>query len=222
MAMTWSPPQPIRSTAPVDDVTVAVRTDAELAPTDEELAPTDEELLRRVAGWQDPGALEQLYLRHRTGLLALSHRMVGDWQTAEEVVQDALVTVWGNASRFEGRSTARMWLYGVVRHHALNRRRQRRLPLTDDDTTLAEVPSGEHGPEALSLASVARAELAAVVERLSGPHREIITLAFVADLSQQEIAEILGVPVGTVKSRLHRARRELAHLITHSSREVTR
>src|SRR5947207_791389 len=94
---------------------------------------TDEQLLQRIAECRNADALAELYLRHRTGLLAMARRLLGDWQAAEEVVQDALVTVWGQASRFEGRSTVRSWLYGVVRFHALNRRRQSRLPLVDDD-----------------------------------------------------------------------------------------
>lgn len=193
-----------------------------VSPRTQVNVPTDEQLLRRVAERRDADALGELYLRHRTGLLASSHRLVGDWQAAEEVVQDALLTVWGRAAQFEGRSTARTWLYGVVRHHALNRRRQQsRLPLADD-TALAEVASDEDGPEALSLASAARTEMASAIERLPEHHREIITLAFVADLSQPEIADLLGIPIGTVKSRLHRARRDLATLITNSSREVTR
>ncbi|GIJ58430.1 RNA polymerase sigma factor [Virgisporangium aurantiacum] len=182
---------------------------------------TDEQLLWRVAQRRDADALGQLYLRHRTGLLALSHRLIGDWHAAEEVVLDALVTVWGRAARFEGRSTVRSWLYGVVRHHALNRRRRRPLPLADN-TGLDEVASDADGPEALSLAAVTRAQLAAAIERLPEHHREIIALAFVAELSQPEIAEVLGVPVGTVKSRLHRARRDLAQLITEANHEVTR
>jgi RNA polymerase sigma factor (sigma-70 family) len=183
---------------------------------------TDEQLLRRVAQRRDADALGQLYLRHRTGLLALAHRLIGDWHAAEDLVQDALVTVWGRAARFEGRSTVRSWLYGVVRYHALNRRRQRPLPLADTATDLDEVASDEHGPEALSLAAVTRDQLAAAMERLPEHHREIITLAFVAELTQPEIAEVLGVPVGTVKSRLHRARRDLAHFIIDNSTEVTR
>ena len=183
--------------------------------------PTDEQLLWRVAQRRDADALGQLYLRHRRGLLALSHRLIGDWHAAEEVVQDALVTVWGRAARFEGRSTVRSWLYGVVRYHALNRRRRRPLPLADN-AGLDEVASDDDGPEALSLAAVTRAQLAAAIERLPGHHREIIALAFVAELSQPEIAEVLGVPVGTVKSRLHRARRDLAKLITETNHEVTR
>jgi RNA polymerase sigma factor (sigma-70 family) len=192
-----------------------------LSPSARLDVPTDEQLLRRVAQRRDADALGQLYLRHRTGLLALSYRLIGDRHTAEDVVQDALVTVWGRAARFEGRSTVRSWLYGVVRYHALNRRRQRPLPLADT-TDLDEVASDEHGPEALSLAAVTRDQLAAAMERLPEHHREIITLAFVAELSRPEIAEVLGVPVGTVKSRLHRARRELAHLIIDNSPEVTR
>jgi RNA polymerase sigma factor (sigma-70 family) len=170
----------------------------------------DDALLRRVAR-HDRAAFEELYRRHRDKLVAASFRVVGDWHTAEEIVQEALVTVWKRAATFEGRSTVRTWLHAVVRNQSLNhRRRAARVGGVGDAAELVAVPAAEIGPEDAALATAEQAELAAALKELPPAHREVLTLMFVAELSHAEIGQVLGVPIGTVKSRLHAAKRGLA------------
>lgn len=179
---------------------------------------SDEVLLRRV-GRGEADALSALYRRHGEGLFWFLVRLAGDRMVAEEILQDTLLAVWRGAGGFAGRSRARTWLYGVARRQAHNRLRVVRPGETALDE-LAEPVAVEPGPEELALASLQRERVLAAVARLSLPHREVVVLTFVAGLAQAEIAEVVGVPVGTVKSRLHHARAALLRSLTE--REETR
>jgi RNA polymerase sigma factor (sigma-70 family) len=174
----------------------------------------DEVLLGRV-GRGDAGALTVLYQRHADGLFWFLLRLAGDRMLAEEILQDTLLAVWRSAAGFAGRSQVRTWLYGVARRQAHNRLRVAR-PVEAGLDEVAELSAVEPGPEELALASVERERVLAAIDRLSLVHREVVLLTFVGELSQVEIAEVVGVPVGTVKSRLHNARaalvRQLAEL----------
>ncbi len=174
----------------------------------------DEVLLGRV-GRGDAEALTALYQRYANGLFWFLLRLAGDRMLAEEILQDTLLAVWRSAAGFAGRSQVRTWLYGVARRQAHNRLRVAR-PVEAGLDEVADVRVAEPGPEELALASVERDRILAALDQLSLAHREVVMLTFTAELSQAEIAEVLGVPVGTVKSRLHHARaalvRQLAEL----------
>ncbi|TDP94833.1 RNA polymerase sigma factor [Labedaea rhizosphaerae] len=172
---------------------------------------TDEVLLRRVARGE-ADALTALYRRHAEGLFGFLQRLAGDRMLAEEILQDTLLAVWRGAERFEGRAQVRTWLYGIARRQAHNRLRSVRPAETalDDVPDVAEPAAG---PEELALVRLDRDQVLAAVARLGLRHREVVVLAFVAELSQAEIADVVGVPVGTVKSRLHHARAALVHAL---------
>jgi RNA polymerase sigma factor (sigma-70 family) len=172
---------------------------------------SDERLLRLV-GRGDAGALTMLYRRHADGLFGFLMRLAGDRMLAEEILQDTLLAVWRGAATFAGRSQVRTWLYGIARRQAHNRLRVTR-PV---ESTLDDVPERaavDPGPEELALAGLSRDRVLAAVERLSLVHREVVVLIAVAELSHAEIAAVVGVPVGTVKSRLHNARAALARAL---------
>jgi RNA polymerase sigma-70 factor (ECF subfamily) len=156
----------------------------------------------------DAGALSDLYRRHGDGLFRFLVRLSGDRMLAEEILQDTLLAVWRGAE-FAGRSQVRTWLYGIARRQAHNRLRVVRpaeVPL--DEAPVVAVPSAGD----LALARLARDRVLAAIEALSLPQREVMLLV-VSDLSQAEIAEVVGIPVGTVKSRLHHARAALLRLL---------
>jgi RNA polymerase sigma factor (sigma-70 family) len=174
------------------------------------VAEDDGVLLQSTAGG-DPRALAELYRRHGAGLFGFLYRLAGDRAVAEEILQDTMLAVWQSAASFGGRSAVRTWLYGVARRQAHNRLRSRRAPLPGLDDA-PEPATPDPGPERVALA---RADVAAVAEALPAlaeEHREVLALAFNAGLAHAEIAEVLDVPVGTVKSRLHHARARLAAL----------
>jgi RNA polymerase sigma-70 factor (ECF subfamily) len=171
----------------------------------------DARLLRRI-GRGDRQALSEFYARYQRSLFAYLLQLTPDYGLAEELLQDTLVAVWKSANTFEGRSSVLTWLIGIARRQAHNTLRQRKLPLADL-AELESLPSPELEPEAFALANHARDELTAAFRQLAPVHREILLLTFVQELSYQETAVALDIPLGTVKSRLSNARRALRALL---------
>jgi RNA polymerase sigma factor (sigma-70 family) len=176
---------------------------------------TDEVLLRAV-GRGDAEALTTLYRRHADGLFAFLLRLASDRMLAEEILQDTLLAVWRGAGTFQGRSQVRTWLYGIARRQAHNRLRSARVDTPLDD--VVEPVAAGPGPEDLAVVRAERDRVLAAVDRLSLAHREVVVLTFVAELSHAEIAAVVGVPVGTVKSRLHHARSALVRALAELER----
>ena len=149
-------------------------------------------------------ALQELYDRYRTMAYSIALRITTDPSLAEDVVQDAFLGVWRNASRYvEGRGSVKTWLLSIVHHRAVDAVRRRR-PTT-------ELPEREDvPPSALTLpdiwpevaGNIDRQEIAAALTSLSDVQREALELAYFGGLTQQEIAIRTGTPLGTVKSRI--------------------
>ena len=164
-------------------------------------------ITRRIAAG-DREALGELYACYQRVLFNYLLQLTPDYGLAEEILQDTLVAVWKSAHRFEGRSSLQTWLIGIARRQAHNTLRQRKLPLADE-SEMEGLVATEPEPEAFTLASIARDELAEAFRQLGPLHREVLVLVFVYELSYEETASILGAPVGTVKSRICNARRAL-------------
>ena len=172
----------------------------------------DGELVRAVAAG-DRAALATLYQRHSQVLLAQLALLTGDRTLSEELVQDTMLAAWRGAAAFRGDSKVRTWLIAIARRQARDRMRRPRLTSVDD-ALLAQSPAAEPGPEQLVLG---RAEARAVADAITdlGPsHREVLGLVFGAGLTMTEAADVLEVPLNTVKSRLHAARAALTQLLT--------
>jgi RNA polymerase sigma-70 factor (ECF subfamily) len=167
----------------------------------------DAALLRGVAGG-DAAALTRLYERHAGPLFGYLYRLAGDRMTAEEILQDTMLAVWRSAAGFEGRSAVSTWLFGIARRQAHNRLRTRAVPPSVAEPP--DLPDRAAGPEELAIAAAGGTPVAAAVDRLPEHHRDVIALVFVAGLPLADVAEVLRVPVGTVKSRLHHARAAVA------------
>jgi RNA polymerase sigma-70 factor (ECF subfamily) len=168
----------------------------------------DDEIISGLARG-DEAAFGALYDRFARPLYALGLRWLQDVEDAEELVNDTLVRAWQHASRFDparGRSSS--WIFGICRHLATDRLRARgRRPVSSPDD--APEPVGQ-----LDIDSLADAwEVASALERLPPVQREVLVLAYREDLSQARIAEVLGIPLGTVKSRTYHALRSLAALL---------
>lgn len=158
-------------------------------------------LLRKMAQG-DAGALERLYTRHGPALLSYLSGRLGDGPLAEEALQDVMLAAWQGAKRFRGESKVKTWLLSIAHRRVISLRRKRgpdALPLKDG------VPAGEAGPLESALRSAQREELRRALESLPPHQRETLELVFYHGLSGPEAAEVLGVPAGTVKSRLSRA-----------------
>jgi len=180
---------------------------------DEGMLDVDRALLGRVAGG-DRAALADLYARHQRPLFSYLLGLCRDRGVAEEVLQDTLLAVWTSAGSFGGRASVQGWLYGVARRQAHNTLRRRALPVANA-AVLDLLPSPEPEPEDAALAGVARDELAAAIDRLAAIHREVLVLTFAEGLSYPELARVLDVPLGTIKSRLSNAKRALRAILDH-------
>jgi RNA polymerase sigma factor (sigma-70 family) len=176
-------PLPLRTPSPMDEA--------------------DQAALQRIADGE-LAALEDLYDRYKTMAYSIAYRITNDATLAEDVVQDAFLGAWRNASRYvEGRGSVKTWLLSIVHHRAIDAIRRRRP--TSELPEVESVP-----PAALTLpdvwaevsasldASTVRAALAA----LSDVQREALELAYFGGLTQGEIAVRTGAPLGTVKSRM--------------------
>jgi RNA polymerase sigma-70 factor (ECF subfamily) len=164
---------------------------------------TDRATMDRLANG-DLGALDLLYDTHGAMAFSIAYRITGDRTAAEDVVQEAFLGAWRNAARYvDARGTVRTWLISIVHHRAIDAVRRRR-PTT-------ELPETEAGlPEILTLPDtwaeveqrLDRERVVAALAAISEVQREAIELAYFGGLTQTEIAERTGVPLGTVKGRL--------------------
>ena len=166
----------------------------------------DAAILQRIAGG-DRVAMKLLYDRHSDRLYHFIKVRLHNPFDAADVMQEVFLQVWRTAGRFEGRSAARTWIFGIARHKAQNRlRRSGREVTAEPDVELAdEAPD----PEALVAAASDAVRLRACIEGLSPPHRSAIHLAFYDELPYSEIAAVENVPLGTVKTRILHAKRLL-------------
>lgn len=177
----------------------------------------DEELMPLV-GRKDPEAFEVLYDRHGGAAYSLAYRVVGEPAAAEEVTQEAFISVWRSGERFDAtRGSVRSWLLSVVRNRAIDflRSRAGKAPKLDfdDEAVLEQRPATERTEEE-ALRRETASELRGALGRLPGEQSTVIELAYFGGFSHSEIAEILGLPMGTVKGRmrlgLEKIRGELA------------
>jgi len=163
-------------------------------------ALSDEILLARVRdGHAD--ALRQLYQRHAAAVYALAHYILRDSAVAEELTQEIFLTVWNKAEQYQQEQARfRTWLLSIARNRAIDhlRRRRRRIQpaLSLDDSMFAE----EHSPTTVPID--AQRELHLLLRHLPVEQRKVIELCYFEGYTHEEIAQGLGVPLGTVKSRI--------------------
>jgi RNA polymerase sigma-70 factor, ECF subfamily len=167
----------------------------------------DAGLLRRISQG-DADAMASLYREHGRVVFAQVLLVVGERVLAEEIVQDTMLAVWRGAGFFRGESSVRSWVIAIARRQTRDRLRGRR-PRIVDDTSLADQPGSGPGPEVMALDRAQLAEVRGAIRVLTPAHREVLGLAFVSGLSLREVADVLEIPVGTVKSRLASARTAL-------------
>ena len=172
---------------------------------------SDETLIARIAGG-DRLAMQTLFARHRTPVYRWLLRLVGNETVAEDLLSDVFLDVWRQAGRFQARSAVSTWLLAIARFKALSARRSRK-DAELDETIEATVADAADNPEVV-LQKKSRDQLVrTALTTLSLEHREIIDLVYYHDKSVDECAQILGVPSGTVKTRMFYARKKLAELV---------
>jgi RNA polymerase sigma-70 factor (ECF subfamily) len=172
---------------------------------------SDEALIAAIAAG-DRAAMRILYNRHQVRVFRFAARLVDDAASAEDVVSEAFIEVWRQADRFEGRSSVSTWIMSIARFKALSvRRRRQEIEL---DQKVEETVADQYStPEQILLETDRSAQLRACLSQLSPDHREIIDLVYYHDKTIEEVADIVGVPKNTVKTRMFYARRRLAQLL---------
>ncbi|HJQ51357.1 MAG TPA: sigma-70 family RNA polymerase sigma factor [Gaiellaceae bacterium] len=172
--------------------------------------PSDAELLARV-GEHDREAFEILYGRYVRPVFSLALRRLHDRGHAEDAVQEAFAAIWRSASTYRPeRGAAGGWLYTVARNAIVDRLR-RNGPSADAE--LPELVSGEPGPAQQAEDSEVSWRVHRALEELQPREREVIELAYWSGMSQSEVAEYLGLPLGTVKTRTRSGLAKLAEVL---------
>lgn len=152
-----------------------------------------------------------LYERHAPWLLVRLTRRCADPHLVEEVVQDTFVAVWRGARRFEGRGEVPAWIWGIGIRRLIDRLRRGRSLAAKIASLVArdEVVQNEPSAEEAVLAAVEYGDLAGALNRLSPELRAVLEATVLDGLTTREAATYLGIPPGTVKTRLMRARAQL-------------
>jgi RNA polymerase sigma-70 factor, ECF subfamily len=172
-------------------------------------ASSDERLIQCVAAG-DKLAMEILYTRHHVQVYRFVLRLVNEAATAEDVTSEVFLDVWKHAGRFEGRSQVSTWMLSIARHKAISELRRR---VGEPLEIASEIPDGADGPKAILQKQNESALLRQCLMQLSPTHREVIDLVYYHGKSIAEVAEIIGAPQNTVKTRMFHARKRIAALL---------
>jgi len=158
-------------------------------------------------------AMEMLYKRHHLRVYRFALRLTDNAALAEDIVSDVFLDVWRKAGEFQGKSQVSTWLLAITRNKALSSfRRRRNEPLPESEAM--SVPDPADDPEVL-VCNKDRGELVRMCSaQLPATQREVIDLVYYHEKSLEEVAQIIGAPVGTIKTRMYYARRKLQELLS--------
>jgi RNA polymerase sigma-70 factor, ECF subfamily len=174
-------------------------------------ATSDEVLIGRIAKG-DRLAMQVLFARHHVRVYRFVLRLVGNPTVAEDLISEVFLDVWRQADRFEGRSAVSTWMLAIARFKALSALRKRPDEELDEETAETIEDTADNPEVALGKKDKSTV-LRQCLEKLSPEHKEIIDLVYYHEKSVEEVAEIVGIPENTVKTRMFYARKKLAELL---------
>lgn len=175
------------------------------------------DLLVKRAQKGDKGAVDALLRRHYDQVHAVCHRIVINSADADDATQMALIAIVRALPAFDRRSSFSTWVYRIATNAALDElRRIRRRPIPVDDTVLER--STTDSTEAIDVQML----MASALQKVSDEYRVVLVLRHIADLDYEDIAAVVGVPVGTVRSRLARGRTQLSEILGNQLTDSTR
>lgn len=173
---------------------------------------SEERTLAERHRWGDTTAFDEVYRGHAEMVYNLALRLSGDPDRAADLSQEVFLRIYRHLGKFRGRSSMKTWVYRVTVNHCRSRLARRRLPtrsLDGPDDALDRVPDPRRGPEERAMAGDAGRVLEAALAELPVPFREAVVLRDLEGLAYEEIAEVVGTRIGTVRSRISRGRQAL-------------
>ena len=180
--------------------------------------PTDEELIERFQNG-DVYAFEQIVQRYKDQLLNFAYRFLGDVEDSEDIVQETFLRIFRKKNAYKNIAKFSTWIYTITGNLAkteLRRRKKRKLLSLSGlkyDNKEYEIPDARKDPEEQADSAVKDEIIQSAINSLSPKFKEVIVLRDVQELSYEEISSIVKVPLGTVKSRVNRARLKLQELL---------
>ncbi|MFL5628525.1 MAG: RNA polymerase sigma factor [Ktedonobacteraceae bacterium] len=184
------------------------------------MATCEDKLVERAAQG-DTEAFRSLWEAHHAIAMAAALRLCHHRALAEEITQGTFLLAWRGLPRFQPGSPFRPWLMRILYHHALDVMEKQRIhlrPISLDEVLEIESQIGSHEQLDLQAQISQREEIHQALAKLNSDQRRVIALRYGADLTEPDIAHILGWPIGTVKSRLKRARDRLRMLLMDDER----
>jgi RNA polymerase sigma-70 factor (ECF subfamily) len=176
---------------------------------------SDMALIERIARG-DQLAMRTLFAHHQMGVFRFINRLVRDEGTAEDVLSEVFLDVWRHAGRFESRSSVSTWLLAIARNKALSVYRRRREAELDD-TAAANLVDPADTPDVCLQKKHDADILGRCLAQLSPEHCEVIDLVYSHEKSVAEVANVVGIPEATVKTRMFYARKKLAQLVQQAA-----
>jgi RNA polymerase sigma-70 factor, ECF subfamily len=174
-------------------------------------AASDEVVIGRIAAG-DKLAMQVLFARHHVRIYRFVLGLVRNQTLAEDLMSEVFLDVWRQAGKFEARSTVSTWLLAIARFKALSSLRKRSEEELDEEAAAAIEDAGDD-PEVAVQKKDTSEVLRKAIGQLSPEHREIIDLVYYHEKSIEEVAEIVGIPENTVKTRMFYARKRLSELL---------
>jgi len=189
-------------------------------PTRRVLQPTDVAELalveRAVAG--DEQAFAELVTRYQSAVYNLAYRMLGDAAEAEDAAQEVFLRMYRRLATYDAEHRFSTWVLSIASHYCIDLLRRKRPWLVPLENIQNWMRSLSRGPEAIALAHEQQDAVRALLARLPEHYRLVLLLRYWHDLGYEEIAQVVDLPVSTIKARLHRARNALAALIGSEGR----
>ena len=182
---------------------------------------TDEDLVDRYR-YGEEEAFTEIFHRFSGMIYNVSYRMCGDPATAEDLTQEVFLRIHRHLAKFAGRSSLKTWIYRITVNHCNSRLGRKRLPtrsLDSEEGQRLQIADQRRDPEARAAAHDAADQVAHALARIPSPYREAVILRDLEELDYQEIASVLNVRIGTVRSRIARGRDRLRKQLIEGERE---
>lgn len=174
---------------------------------------TEELLLITRSRDGDQDAFRQLVERYQGAVYNLAYRMLGDPNDAEDAAQEIFVRIYRQLGRYDPTRKFSTWTLAIATNYCIDQLRRRRMQLVPLENIIPWARSREVGPEGEAITQESRDEVQRLIKQLPEKYRAPLVLRYFDELSCAEIAEVLGMPEGTVKTQIHRARKALEKLL---------